>query len=524
MYKLIVIDDEEQIRKGLCRYIANAGLGFEVVAELEDGIHAIEYLTENEVDTVLTDIKMACVSGIELAKWIYDNRPNIKVVIISGYQEFDYAKKAMEYNVEHYILKPTKLDEVDAVFKKIKEKLDKEKDYIKSKSDEQERYKELLPILREQFFCDLYMGIIVNKSDIKKKLNIAGLSINAELNPCCIINIKINNYEDFIENKWQYGKEQLGVALRNFILEESSDIQYYYIFGTYDRMKIIAVSLKDISTDSLKIIVNFHLQEVIKSIKSVFDLDIEMGIENIFNSLLDVTHFRIPYSQKNDLQNNNTFFERCKLIISNISLGNYQETINVFDQLIDESSFMPISLIQERTRTVFITISDGFNKMGIDIYKLMDADVDVSIIFSMHKIDVIKNWGHDILNNLVKYFSVNIQSSSDIIINKAKEFIDNNYNKDICLDDVANHVFLTPVYFSRFFKCETKESFTDYLIKVRMKHAIKLLSKNTKIYEVSEKVGYKSSKYFIRLFKKYTGYTPKEYCLKILKVSEISET
>jgi two-component system response regulator YesN len=518
MYKLIVVDDEKQIRSGLSRYIANADLGFDVVADFEDGTQAIEYLTDNNVDAVLTDIQMARVSGIELAKWISENRPIIKVVIISGYKEFEYAQKAIEYNVQHYILKPTKLDEVNEVFTRIKENLEKEKSYEKSISDEQEKFKELLPILKEQFFCDLYMGILGNKSDIEKKLKIIDLNVKPGQNPCCIINVDVKNYENYLAEKWHYGKEEFGLAIRNFILEQSSDIQYYYIFGAYDRMKIIALSLKDISADSLQIIVNFHLNEIVDSIKKVFDLDVEMSVEKNFDNLFEVATYRVSSAKNDEIRNQKALLEQYKLFISNISIGNYEQTINIFDQLIDEVSLMPISLVQEKVKLIFTNISDEFNKIGIDIYKLTGADFDISIIFTMQNIDVIKNWGYGILQKMVNHFSTDIQLSSDIIINKAKEYIDNHYSSDISLDDVANYVFLTPVYFSRFFKNKTNESFTDYLIKVRMKQAIKLLMQNTKIYEVSELVGYKSSKYFIRLFKKYTGYTPKEYCLKILKV------
>ena len=98
----------------------------------------------------------------------------------------------------------------------------------------------------------------------------------------------------------------------------------------------------------------------------------------------------------------------------------------------------------------------------------------------------------------------------------AKKFITNNFYNEICLDDVAAHVSLSSAYFSRLFKQETGENFIDYLIKVRMEEAKKLLeSSSLKTYEISEKIGYKKSKYFGKLFKNYTGYTPTEYKVKI---------
>ena len=97
MYKLIVVDDEKVIRNGICNYIDWEGMGFNVVASFEDGKEAIEYIENNCIDVVLTDIEMAEVSGLELAKYIQEKQSRIKAVIISGYKEFEYARKAVEY-------------------------------------------------------------------------------------------------------------------------------------------------------------------------------------------------------------------------------------------------------------------------------------------------------------------------------------------------------------------------------------------------------------------------------------------
>ncbi|MHB8061028.1 MAG: response regulator, partial [Ruminiclostridium sp.] len=103
MYKIVVVDDEKTIRKGMCNYIAWNEMGFEVVADFEDGKETIQYISKHTVDVVLTDIEMAQVTGLELAKYIYENKLPIKIVIISGYKEFEYARKAVEYNVEYYL-------------------------------------------------------------------------------------------------------------------------------------------------------------------------------------------------------------------------------------------------------------------------------------------------------------------------------------------------------------------------------------------------------------------------------------
>ena len=116
MYKVIVVDDELVIRKGVSAMINAEIDDFECIECFKDGIEVIEYLQDHDVDVIISDIRMTNVSGIELAKYIYENKSHIKIVLLSGYSDFDYAKSAVRYRVTDYILKPTDFDELKSVF------------------------------------------------------------------------------------------------------------------------------------------------------------------------------------------------------------------------------------------------------------------------------------------------------------------------------------------------------------------------------------------------------------------------
>lgn len=120
MYKVIVVDDEQVIRNGVSGMINGEIDDFFCVETFRDGIEVIEYLQENDVDVIVSDIKMVDVSGIELAKYIYENKSHIKVILLSGYSDFEYAKSAVRYKVTDYILKPTDFDELNAVFDRLR--------------------------------------------------------------------------------------------------------------------------------------------------------------------------------------------------------------------------------------------------------------------------------------------------------------------------------------------------------------------------------------------------------------------
>jgi len=169
IYKLMIVDDEEIIRSGLAKRVKWERLGYEVVCLFEDGRDAISYLHNNPVDVVLSDIKMCEVSGIELARYISENYPAIKVVLLSGYKEFDYAKEAIKYDVCDYILKPVKIEELSGAFLKIRDILDHEKNIATAATI--------------QFSS--YEGV-----DHKKALNCCGVQIKEDAKESAVVRAK----------------------------------------------------------------------------------------------------------------------------------------------------------------------------------------------------------------------------------------------------------------------------------------------------------------------------------------------
>jgi two-component system response regulator YesN len=129
MYKLIIADDEAEIRNGLCNYFPWGQLGFEIAARFENGLQTLEYLQNNDsADCLLCDIKMPFMNGLELAKELYARDSKAKILLISGYRDFEYAREALGYGIRDYIIKPVKYEELLKVFTKIKAELDRSRE------------------------------------------------------------------------------------------------------------------------------------------------------------------------------------------------------------------------------------------------------------------------------------------------------------------------------------------------------------------------------------------------------------
>ncbi len=534
MYKLIIVDDERIVRKGLCDYIEWKKLGFEVVNSFGSGREAIDYIKKNKVDVILSDIEMPDISGVELAKYIFDNDLITKTVLISGHKEFEYAKKAIEFNVINYLLKPIDVEEIKSVFSSLKDTLDMELEKQQELHSEIQSYKELLPIVQQQFFEDILMGAYSTKGQIDKKIEVLRINLDTQNSKICIINVDIRDYEEFLNSKWQYGKEGLREALINFMSFEDNELNLIIVFQRVNEFKIIATSNESIKVDLFKDVVHKSIFEIKDSIKML--LGLEMNFSNIafFENIYQLAQAQQKNTKtisneqfclevidiKTQEMDYNRIQKHYKQLISKINEGNSEEVENLINIFVNEIAELPVSYIHKVCIDLFALLNNNHMISGIDHYVLNNSTTNYHRIFEINSIEKIKEFITNeilcIIDNIKEYN----QKSYSEVINKAKQYIHNNYNKDLSREDVAERVFLNPSYFSRLFKQKTGETFSEYIIKVKMEKALELMDEcKYRISEISERVGYGNCKYFSKVFKKYTGSTPIEYIRNTLKVS-----
>jgi FixJ family two-component response regulator len=153
MYSLAIVDDEPAIRNGLTRHIDWESLGFRVVDSFEDGEDALAYLRENHVDVVLTDIRMSVVSGLTLAQTIHDREIPTEVVLLTGYKEFEYARRAMRAGVRHYLLKPTQREEIHRVFSELRR-------HLSERTNDRTGFRALVREVRRRLLVRLVEGLV----------------------------------------------------------------------------------------------------------------------------------------------------------------------------------------------------------------------------------------------------------------------------------------------------------------------------------------------------------------------------
>ena len=169
MYRIFLVDDEEEVRKGIIRKIQWEHLGFTVVGDAENGEEALEKIEQLEPNVVMTDIRMPYMDGLTLSERIRQKYPSIKILIFSGYDDFEYAHQAIKLNVTEYILKPVNMEELTEILTRVHHNLDEEIEQRRNVDLLRESYKESLPLLREMFLNEMVRARIP-ESLIQKRL------------------------------------------------------------------------------------------------------------------------------------------------------------------------------------------------------------------------------------------------------------------------------------------------------------------------------------------------------------------
>ncbi|MDQ0889605.1 YesN/AraC family two-component response regulator [Paenibacillus sp. V4I9] len=369
MYKLVLVDDEEIVRRGLKYFLDWESLGFQIVADFEDGKEAIAYLQTHEVDIVLTDIRMAEINGLMLAKHIYEQFPHIRVIIISGYKDFEYAQQAITYNVENYLLKPTKYDEITEVFQGLKQKLDKQKSNHMIQHQQSVRFHEILPLLKEQFYTDLVMGALRNSEELHKRINLLSLSLDPTYCPCALFELEL--YEPV---KLSIKREKLIYSLKSIFHAENANFLYKAVFNDYHGLKLIAFPNHSLNQDALREQLNVELNEIISQIRNNFDIAIRYHLTATFDSLIELARFSVPlklvYEEtrgKDRLEpmEYEKLLEKYKIFIANVTDGQTEETMSLLDRFLDEFRDLPVSFVHRLIMDLFAMVFRNYSDRGL---------------------------------------------------------------------------------------------------------------------------------------------------------------
>ncbi|MHC1747806.1 MAG: response regulator [Cellulosilyticaceae bacterium] len=533
LYKVLLVDDEEHIRMGIKRKIKWEELGFSVVGEAENGIEALDLMDKVMPDLVITDIRMSFMDGIKLAENIRDRFSTTKVIIMSGFDDFEYAQEAIKLGVMRYILKPINAMEMNVLLGEVKGLLDEE---IASKSDIEllkKNYQKSLPLLKERFL-NHWVEDYVNEEVIKENIEAFELALNEENLVVAVIRPDDLRKKD-TDIHYVKNNSLLKVAILNICEEAITKHQLGIIFMKMDEI-IVIIPLKEGEEpkESSRI---FNILEQIRATvqkylgttvtigvgSSCFDktllyrsylsaiaaLDYTVTIGN--NKIICIDDIEPSYKEE-------IIFEEVdeRELITAIKLGQVEQIKTVILKILDklEGAQLALTDYQFYIVEVFSSIMHLIRSMGIENSSVFGGETNFfAMINKLATKEEIREWIFSVCVKTSKAILASRNSNKNELIEKAKKYIEAYYaDCDLNAEKLCNHLHISTNYFSSLFKKETKLNFSSYLTRVRIEHA-KTLLRNTdlKAFDIGNQVGYVEGHYFSYVFKKATGVAPTEY-------------
>lgn len=274
MYKMILVDDETLSLKIFSKIIEQNCEGFELVAVFDNAGDAIEYLSENHIDVVISDISMPGINGLEFLEYVEKNYSDIVFIILTGFKNFEYLKFAISHNAYEYLTKPLDKDELDAVLKKVKTKLDKIADSAEIDYSELKLY---------QAFCDYLSG----NSDLDNAFSDFFKKIDPESGgkqmPIALVHTSINNIDEVI-SQFRYGPTRLHTALIQMF--QMSNIPVISLNYSISSMNLV-LFLNNKKNKNYEEYVNTILEEFKNNCLQLLSIDISASSADIFPSIDD---------------------------------------------------------------------------------------------------------------------------------------------------------------------------------------------------------------------------------------------
>lgn len=500
MYNLIIADDEYIIRESLASFVDWNKLGFKIVLVAKDGEEVIELLEiRQDIDVILSDIEMKDISGLEVAKYVFDNRLDAQIVIISGYREFEYARKAMSYNVSHYLLKPIDIGSITEAFVKVKAELDQTNANKRKQQQQKSEIEHFKRAVCENFFELAYLGLFSKENDISfylKKFDLFDYLNSLHFYEFSLKLESVTDYDIFTKE-----------IIYNIFSMLTAKHELSHLPIILSKSEISYSIIHPCENDGCGSGVTAFYDEIQKAMWDICHIKavVELKIENLnlceFVTELNSTSLK-SYSEEGEYLDS---MARQYLLILNMT-SEIEETSKILSGIFNR---MLLGLNDERKKEQTDKLFDEIERL-IE-FQLPQNSTCRQILKELTDTITPENYFEEklkVIYNLLKKDDLYSASTTDSV----KNIISRRITQNISLQQAADEVFISPNYLSRLFKEQTGENFSDYTIKIKMEKAAELLKKsNMKVYEISEYLGYKSLQYFYKLFKRIYFCTPSEY-------------
>ncbi|WP_341876078.1 response regulator [Defluviitalea saccharophila] len=525
MVRVMLVDDEKIVIDSLQFIIEKNFDNVEIVEIARSGREAIEKIEYVVPDIVFMDIRMPGINGIEAIREIKKRHKSIIFIVLTAFDQFEFAKEAIKLGVFEYLLKPVNRAKVVEVIEKAIETIKVEREKRKVELELKEKLETVLPILEHGFIYSM----ILFEDNYKELLNYKDL-FDIEENGGYVMTVEFGEEENgTLENKIGYSVRSQGFypffrdtinMLRKCIVGPVM-LNRIVVFVPCEAQadeftsRLEAVSFADKLFQKLSERLNCGLKIGVGRTYEGFD-SLSNSYEESLEALRSLTAVGVMHymDMPNVVHRSQGYpLHREKLLLQKVSAGDVEESLeelnHLFEWLVREYGDQILKIKNKLLEIIFLVYRIAWESgMEEDTNEVFFLEK----MLSMKDMSEVRLWCKKRVEHVAEQIRASRENRAGTLTKKAKEYIDANYAKSITLEDVSREINVSPQYFSKLFKEETGKNFIDYLTNIRISAAKELLSRgNLSIKEICYHIGYSDPNYFSRIFKKVVGVTPTEY-------------
>jgi two-component system response regulator YesN len=519
LYKVILVEDEIVTREGIRDNVNWTAHGFQFSGDASDGEMALSLVESIKPDLIITDIKMPFMDGLQLSKIVRERMPWIKIVILSGHDEFEYAHEAIHLGIKEYLLKPVTVEILQNVLDKMVKQLDQEWEEQQRRKLLEDQVEENLAILRERFLHKLIVGA-VSSSEAMEKSQQLGLDLMGRYYLVVLIKAELaDRSEQFDYDEYTLVQQIVtGLVVNNpdiFLLKKDWEEFVLLIKGNSpefvveEKELVLSQMILGINKTRYSLTIGAGLpKERITHIYQSFIEAIE-GVQDASNGHAGVIRNEVDSTKLLQLD---------KAAIDNYLRCGIKEDIDsffeTFIQPLGDAALKSTLMKNYIFMDIVLATAKFINEMGGEIDQVVEGfDSIEKILMNIRNVEQLKEQVSRIMLSALSFRDTLSNKPYNGMIKQAKEFISHYYmNPELSLNDVAAEVNLSPSHFSLVFSQENDLSFKEFLTEIRI-HRAKELLRTTSLgaTEIAIQIGYSDPHYFSYVFKKNTGMSPTDF-------------
>ncbi|WP_419954273.1 response regulator transcription factor [Neobacillus niacini] len=527
--KALIVDDEKHVRDGIKILADWEQNGIREIYEAGNGEEAIQLIQTIRPEIIFSDMKMPKMDGTQLLEWIKENHPNSKTIVVTGYDDYHYMRKAIHFGSSDYLLKPIEPEILNQTLEKAVNEWNKEEVDRQRKETSSLLINEMTPVYRDRKLTQL-----VNSDSIQKDL-----------------------YEEFgwLKQSRDYIAALVRVNGKTIeVFQGDRDLAYFTILNVINEILKetgCGIGFRYLSHKGQILLIFWDRLELVEEIlvriyKTLkYTLDISCPIA-AGTAVTNSTKLNDSYQQaRKILLNRNILTESEKrvymsdkqavptiksLIVysSDIELAIQTGEIRAFAELMDrieqditEMEYLSVRQVINLENEYMVISKKWFEHYNISFKAPEDIEARIDLFFDSNGTFRLKEYKkrkkREIAVFLKKVKKSTLQKNNNII-KDIEKYLQENFDRDVKLQEISDHFYISREYISRKFKQEFNENISDYIVRIRMEKAKSLLKNSQlKIYEIANMIGYQDDKYFRKVFKKVEGITPNEYRAEYVK-------